>query len=429
MEKPMFRLGLDALKVRSENDRTFLADAFFPDVRIAKYSKNAIRVGTIFGEDETLYDKSDYKVFSLDVATSDITLLIGLRGSGKTFAMRSLASRAFKSGFAVVYFDIKGEMASNVFPVQESILKKSRLAKDEHPEAIPTTMCIPYFLRKTYHGKEPEAIFFQFSLNDVSEDDLLYVLKPANDNYKNAILLAHNLIRKKKIKTIEQLRAFLLEKVNPQTARSVSLSIDTLVEHKIFGDDYPLDILHVLNTSILAFDIKNYEDFDKTGGFVHLYASMLLYKIMAMRSEGNETLKKMVDVYIDEFYTFCPADSNTYSKTAIIYMIDKYRKRGVGGKFCAQNIKQVPDKEVLDSVRNIFIPSTIKGGKDSALEQILRKFNHWGYAWDERRKWHDILANMKRYTWMYIDAFNHHSPVKLMRFYAPLCAHEEETRT
>ncbi len=440
-EKNPFLVTLEAaFQTRSDGRTSHLQSVFAPDNKVAKYSKKGIYSGMIIGEEESLFDKHEWADFILDMKTSDITFFTGIRGYGKTFALRSLSNRSFRSGYATVYFDIKDECKSNNIPYElkpdmrkDGVICKGIMAKNEYPQAIPTTMCVPYFLKDTYDNPPSYYRFFQFSLMDVREDDLLYVLMPANDTYKKAISIAYGLIRKRKIKTLEQLRQFLTEHVNPQTVPSINISIDNLIEKNIFGEEHTLDVLTILNESILVYDIKNYEQYDKTGGFVHLYASMLLYKLFNMRIEGKEILKKEVDVYIDEFPFFCPKDSETYSKSAIIEMINKYRKRGFSGKFAIQGLSQIPVDKILTTIRHVFFPPTVtsgKLGKDGELEEILKTFNIWAYDGRDRKRWHEIIQNAKRrkHSWVYIDT-KKATPPQLVRFFVPLGAHEEESRS
>lgn len=423
-EKPMFRLGLDAFKARPKEERTYRCDLFYPEKHVAKYSKDRLYLGTIIGKNEDrIYPHQKYSILTKNddgSLASTISVYFGMRGCGKTMAMRADLSRTYKSGFHCAYLDIKGEMRSNLEPFDVKSFKGGKLGENEVPEAIPTIMAIPLFLKKYHKVLSKEDIVFQFSLYDLTLEDLNYLFKPSTDNYKNILVSACNLIQKKKINNLEELRHFLQEQIkHPSTINTINLAINSLQEHELFGEKHPLDITSLIEDSVLVLDLSDYDKLKEQSLF---YVGLFIRKITDLRK--NKVLKKPLVFFIDEFHAFCPANETPYSRERIVYMVNVSRTYSISARFATQDPSQLPDTEILRQIRYFYLTNAISY---DVLCKILKDAGIWEFGDTQRNKWNGALKNMPKYSWMCIDRFNKQI-AKIVKFYLPLCAHQTEAR-
>lgn len=412
----------------SRNDYT--KRLFYPDTAVQKYDKNSLFLGWKAGVDEMVFDEREKKPHYLKLDESFVSLIIGMRGSGKTMWSRGAGARAFLSGYAVIYLtDIKGEMETNNKPVQKKFA--NLLNTNEKPMAIPTVSLLPVFMEKTYAGgfKPPNIKRFQFSLNDLSESEWIDLLHPSSELQRELIKNFVNNIQNGNITDYKELVDFIQESdYTEMTTRSIVRVIENLIEDNVLGDAHPIDLCNLLENNIVAINFVNFEYLDTRCGYPQIYVSILLRKIMELRKLNRQNkkkgLSKKVNIFLDEAHAFCPRTENPSSKEAIDNAIKTGRSYNISLYLATQYVEQLPDKMIVNQVRYFFIPYNTEM---DTLTNIVKRVGWYQRADSYSDKWQDIRNSCKKYWWMVIDKSKvENREVVLLQPAAPLCHHLEE---
>jgi len=424
---------------------TYLESLFFPrDIR-ETYSQNRIFVGwrreytwERFGTKGRWYtsNKKEGKRTYIDTSKSFRMLILGETGSGKTVLLRALLSRLYKSNFAVCHLsDIKNEMRSNWKPVQEEFW--DGLKEKERPEPIPTQMFVPIFFKKFYNRLPDHTEWIQFSMNELSENDLLTLFGVEDKDIQADILKrVYSAIQHNKINTFDEMRAFIQAlpstEVHSGSKRALLSKITDLQSKNILGTEYAQDIVPLLNGYIdsegneirraISFNCRHRKQLAKE--YLQAYMAVIIEKLREARRERR--IKQPLFFFMDEAHAFIPNNSNPACKQVVIDSINEDRQYGISWILSTQYPSQIP-LDVVKQMQYYFLPQNIK---PDIMKDILKmigiyRADDWRYD-----KWLQLKDKMKRYEWLMIDNRSSHSGSRfyVLKIATPLCRHISEIR-
>jgi len=363
--------------------------------------------------------------FYIEIGTSNVILILGDRGSGKTFLVRGMASRLFKTGYMVMHLsDIKNEMRTNYKPIQSVF--RDKLRRDEKPEGIPTTVYTPYFLSRFNKTKYSNMEYLQLDFSDMEETDLITAFNArSGQNPDPKIDLAVELFHKindNTIETYDEIRNYIKnmdkDEVHGSTKKSFYRKIKDMERKGIFSTKYYKDIVNEVKSKFVSINFTGYDQMEK---YPHVYMSMIVEKIRRAKKSGK--LDGPIFFFIDEGHAFIPKRKDVASKEKIEKVINEDRQYGESVVISTQYPDQLPVKKVLRQVRYYFIPWNIDF---SVYKDIIKSagMNLASDKWTD--KWVKLKAKAKKYEWIVIDKSARKASI--VKVAAPLCNHLEESR-
>lgn len=423
---------LDSLnRQRLDGRRGFIQSAAFPEHHVAEFSRDQLFVGWQKPMEWVEWDDykgnwesdSKWQPFFIDVSQSITELILGPRGSGKTWLLRGQLSRLAKAGYHCAHVsDIKNEMVSNNKPAYNKYAHLLHKARHEVPEAIQTAVLLPKFLEKTHMDFPKGNQKFQLSFRDITERDLITIFGFEGDRDKTEVMkkiyaemVALN------ITTFEDMTDFVfdLRELNAPAKKSLILAIENLERAQVFGDEYHKDLIDILqDKQVLALNLKGYDEF--AHGYSQSYVGCVVNKLR--RERRNKTLTQPLYLFVDEAHSFCPNKGNPPSKKEFIDVINVDRLHGVSLIMASQYPEQLPKDDILKQITHFFLPYNIDPDtKKFVLDLVGARRKEDQYS----DKWKKFWGVLKKHEWCYINREDR-IPIRVKPA-APLCRHAEES--
>lgn len=403
--------------------KSALGSYFNPFIRPhEKYYKNYLRMGYI---EHHRLGKAYKEDFFLDVSESVISVMLGKRGSGKSWILRRMMDVCYYTGFApVIPCDVKNEFVASLQPANER--QQRMFGLNEFARASPVKIFYPKFLNNLPDENE----FFQVSLGDLTYSDLLTLFNideiGSSMAQTTTLLHVYNLIKEGKITTMEELIEEIenMEDITAATKRALKLMAQNLIKNDIIGNEYNVNLIDVFKQgNIPVLDIIGYEELGLN--IASAYVAIFLRKTMHARR--NNIIKKPLFVLIDEAHEFCNRTKNISSRDEIQKLVNLSRSWGISVVLSTQNMYDIPDK-IIRQARYIFLPQgiTLDEGKEIMKSQAMLE-------WD-RDAYNEIIylfRNLRRKKngereWICIDTYSKEYTAFFP--YAPLSLHKTEER-
>lgn len=403
-------------------------------------------------------------------------LIVGGRGSGKTWLIRAISGNLYKSGCRVVFLnDIKGDMQSNNHRggIQQHKLNQSAgLRQGVEPQPLPTKMYTPYMFRNLYpNNKTPRwSEHIQFRLTDLEADDITDILSDG-DQSSPQHLFAEEVgyrVEEGDITQIGDVGNRKLKYENCQHAQDNSLlyalydhdDIEASSKKVLFRKIKRLKTLDAFGTDIKdRFDEDGFHEFidrlDGSGDFDHdeiinlkddddyefgdhqmvalnmqhynqmknndlaqLYPSLILKQIIDAQQEERLNTSIPTDIFIDEAHEILPEDADPKIKERAKRVIDVYRHLGNRVFIATQNPEDI-DEKLFHQCNQWFIPGT---AVKEIRKPVLEAADFWEFSDTQKRTWKKRFDRMQQYEWMWLnsDTGNH----KVIVPPAPMTKHE-----
>jgi len=370
------------------------------------------------------YDLRRNTPIYISLNQSHVILILGPRGSGKTWIERGAGNRLFDQGHNCFYAsDIKNEMASNSFPVQEKFMDK--LAPGESPKGYPFQAFYPQLLA-AYKGKMPKGNKrIQLSFTDLELADFLnfFGVGDGDDTKRQILVTLFDKVRKKEAVSFDRLKIELDLLPFPMTTKqSILNTINNLEQYQVLGDEYPFSELTdaLNNDSMASLNLFGFDEIDSSAGYPQLYVGLALRKIF--REKKAKRLPRPLDVFIDEAQRFIPALGNPACKKDIMDIINEGRSAGISVWLATQNLGNI-DERVASQARFILLPWTAQRPE---YEPVLRACGLWTIDESRSAQWQHYWRNLPKYSWCLINMSS--KEVKAFMPLAPLAMHTQETR-
>ncbi|MBQ4188173.1 MAG: DUF853 family protein [Firmicutes bacterium] len=285
-------------------------------------------------------------------------LVAGATGTGKTITLKVLAETFSDMGVPVFLADVKGDIASIMYPGTDSADMQARIQRfglAEHGfnyEGYPVTLWDIYGekgipLRSTISEIGPLLLSRILDLNDLQRDILSIVYKIADDN--NLLL-----VDTKDLKSMLNYVKANAKDYADQYGRIASASVDAIMRalvalesegaDKFFGEP-ALNINDWLTVGAGGKGMINVLDSESLINSGRLYSTFLLWLLSelfeAMPEVGDLDKPKMVFFFDEAHLLFNGCPKVLLDK--IEQVVKLVRSKGVGVYFCTQNPKDIPD--------------------------------------------------------------------------------------
>ena len=409
------------LKHRCGRRRSYIQDKYFPQEFIAEYDPKSLFLG---------WDVDTNEEFFINCQESKHSLILGMTGSGKTFYGEEMISRSWKSGYSTIYLDIKGDSRFWSKPIQKEFA--DNLGKHEKPEGLPILCLIPSFFKEYYDKYEKGVIpkgcvQFQFSLGDLTEADLILVLKANDDSRKNIVRAIYQEMKEFRITNFDEMKEYLEKNTSIHTNSKNHFynEIDYLKSNRVFGEQCNIDLIDEMNKgNPISLIYKYIDNYDPENGMPYIYLSILLRKLLTART--NKDLVNPLVMFFDEAHKYVPNSDNPPSKKSIIYTMNVARSSGISLMLLTQDPKHIPD-DIIKQMTSISIPYNID---PDIRSEILRKTGtNFLCGYDDfstaHIEWTRLFSQIKKVgMWCYLDKSK--KRYKFLRIASPLCYHKKE---
>lgn len=317
----------------------------------------------------------------LDLTTAGgVWVFVSRTGAGKSFTIRGIIGDLHEAGYGIFIVDVKNEYISSLKPIQPKFYRI--LPPWRRPKALPIVPLFPAYLRKK---GIPEKYICQINTKDMKVEDMLTALKLKHGYPQTDILLTvwtdenppksiDDLIgRVSNVNADQILQKYLPEgaKLHPfaqRTQESLIRSLVVLKSQKVFGSDYPFDVVKLLRDGYIPVLCLN-EDIGKK--FYHsTYIAVLVRKIYeACKYIG----RRIVFVFEDAGSYAIPNRENPSCKSLILdQLIPVGRQRRLYTFASIQNLGQIP-QNALNQARAFIFFGVISGLDLKTIADIRKK--------------------------------------------------------
>lgn len=413
-------LGRKALKYFGKSGSVY--KFFYPDDKPEeKYYQNKLRIGY---QEGSYLGKKVKEDFWLNVGESYGFVILGMRGSGKSYLNHRICDTAYNTGFACVFLtDIKNEVS--YYQKSASAKYVNFLAKNEEARPTPVACFYPTYLGKPPRGNDS----FQISLQDLDYTDLITIYGLENSGSISQLSALNEIHDKIKLGEIINVDDVLLaieenEDISMQTKKSLRAITKSLDRNRILGDDFEINLEEIFSKNqIPVLDLLGYErmGINISSAFVAIF----LRKIIEARRDS--LIKKPMMIFVDEAHEFANIKKDLTSKEEILKTLRVSRSWGISMGFMSQSLSSIP-QEIVDNCRYVFVPQNYGPQKG---REILKQTVGVELGYDEYNEIIYLFKNLKKKRngereWLLIDRDK--KSYKAFFPYAPLSLHKSEIR-
>lgn len=416
--------GLSDIDIPPIRHRGYLQELFFHKDKVATYAKNRVALGR---------DKKGNRIV-IDFSRSIGVLIIGARGSGKSFLIRGIMDRAHKANILpVISTDLKPEYHSSREPVQEEF--EQFIDENEQGEPLPLKIYYPKFLEHFTRTKQKiEYSPIQLSFENTTLFDFLTIIgKTISDAQLTALEMAFKLKEQRKIRSFEELLKYIEKSkdIDAKTIRALRAAINNLLGYEVFGEVYDFNLIECINNNCVP--ILNLYGWMSLGQFAQIpaaYVALFIRNILTAKQQKQIKPSKKIIVVVDEAPRFVPAteSSNLSSRKEILDCLDLGRSYGISMIFSTQSTSRIPIS-IIEQCRYVLLPYNID--LESMVDIFKRKGIEFGASIITfRHELTKIRNKMKLHDngsrdWMIIDT--EMKTYKIFAPFAPLSAHLTES--
>lgn len=382
--------------MREIGDESYLLKKLFYQKRNVSYTKH-VPIGWRVYKREGLV--------TIDFNQTKRILILGGTGSGKTWLIRSLISRAYFSGInPIIMTDIAPEYYTSAFPLQEEFEKF--LLENEVPQTLPIKVYYPYFLSKYFpiETKRIDINIFQFSLDSINPTDVLAFLdyeslKPST-RLEVENLVAQLSSNENKFENVEELIDYVQKReISSQLKSYLKRSIENLKNLGIFGNIYPPaniidDINNNLVPDIFLFGWQRLE----LRKYVSIYISLIIRDILIARQMKKIKENKHLLLVFEESHEFVPTRGDS-AQEIVKKEIERALLIGRKEKISFIFATQIPEKisnTILSQCDYVFVP---RGFEVSRLKEIIKEMQpirHFSY-YDFNLSINRMMSSLRKY--------------------------------
>lgn len=366
-------------------------------------------------------EKYTGNILTLNMKKSADMCIIGKKGGGKSVIMSGLMDRAFLSGAGIFNIDLKGEYVNKYMPLQKSMQKF--LLKTEQPRGIDINSYYPlFFSMSTRYSPSERESYFQFSLSDISKEDLLTMLavKMEDKSIIDFFTLYFDKIREADSNedVLEIIRSGE-EKFSVRTIDVIIRKMENLFKSKVIGtESEPVDPVEDINNGIFFnLNLKGFLDLKSFNDPASAYIAVLMRSIYRAKVFKRIQSNKHVIIGMDECNKYVPKSGETSAKQVALDIIDLARSEKISLWYSTQDHTRIPPT-MLEQARYVMIPFGMNLDEASdILRQVLpgrydrftfkSKVSRWlremkAYK-DGRRDW--MIVDRKKQDFQYVIPF------------------------
>jgi len=403
-------------------------------------------------------DRKD--TLSLNQSSASIELVVGERGSGKTFFERARSNREAEAGVLNIIVDRKHEYYSNNIysGIQEDL---KNLGEHEEKKNIDTTALLPYFVRKARNRIDGLSLSgdryvntFKFNFSDLDPQMLSYLFLHDIDEQSSRYMDFQKYVRNLRQKMDDgEIKSFTdcedLAKRMGQANRfnynrrqeEITDKLNKYKDWEFLGDGHNLyddETMRAENldgigleklvqeTNTIALSLDDAEQLPNQLEMTQIYLAILVKKLRNLKRTND--LEKKVKLCIDEAHEFIDSDNYDSQREAppahwqVRQVIKVDRDKGFRVSLATQEVEDIPEKQFLKQVDHAFLPMNIDS---DTRNYLLRLFDVHGGSVDEgNKKWQKILDSLPEFAWMYVRKKTKYW--SLLEVASPLAYHREE---
>lgn len=325
----------------------------------------------------------------LDFSQAGFTLFISPPGAGKSFALRGLIGDLIGAGYKCVDLcSIKNGFYWSMWPIQDKF--KNMLPPWRKPQTLPVVPFMPLYLKRRQNKRIPLGMKIgQIDIKDMKLEDMMTALEVDRSDAQAQLLRVvwnpenpprdmGNLVRRINNVNSMMMRSVMrgssLEPFSPRTKNPLIRQLTTIVNReKVFGSDYPLDIVKLLDAGYFPSLCLNGDRSMKK--YHTTYMAVLARKVYD--AKATKKLSGRIAFIFDDMGTLaCPNQGSPSSKDVIMNdLISLGREYGIYVIGATQNLSQLPE-EIIAQVRTFVFFGEISG---TDLEKIA-KVRKWRYG-------------------------------------------------
>ena len=405
-----FSIGDKGLKtVGSE----YMKEKYFKEEKEPPSYKNRIPLGK---------KKDTGEILWISLENDDRWAVLGRTGSGKTWTLKTILSRAFVGGTKVLHLsDVKNDFANldHGKGIQKS---KMNLLENEVRRPIPVNMYAPRFMKDDYQPKPPQKDnfhFFAYELSDLSESDFMTLIGAGSQSKRDIAMELYDEIDEDT--SVQDLIDYIeeekgnMDEANTLSKRSAKSTLKNLKRQKVIskrGQKAPLD---EIENSVVAIAFENWDRYKRDAiEKLEIQISITTRKTLDKIRE-NELDGKIVMV-VDEAHAFVPDKRDSVSADDIVNVVDLGRAYGIPMIFATQKYTDLA-QGVRTQCNKFLLSSNITV---SERRKVLKEANIWESGDAQRNRFSRIFKNMGRFEWMYIDKSK--STYEIVKPISPLCS-------
>jgi hypothetical protein len=285
--------------------------------------------------------------------------------SGKTFFLRSMGDRIYKSGRDLIYLsDVKNEFYTSKEPVQSKF--HSGLLDGETPMGIPVVSLRPTFFKTVMTSKPTDNFWYSIDVNKLSKADFMTMMNVEELTATQRI--AMDVIFEELMKKMDDGTRFSLEMVeeiideikemSSMQKNALKFKFRPLRDSKFIENDFERSIVALLQHPrryVPAINMENFDSFGKGSfSFPEVILNVALREAILARRAG--TIKPLW-VIMDESSRFIGNRKQGSLKQNILESVDLDTRYHINYIFATQVIEDIPEN-ILKQCKYIFIPAT-----------------------------------------------------------------------
>lgn len=392
-------------KIVSTFDNPFYDREFnVEEIKKMKYNKYKVPIGKT----------NKGQVYEINLQEACRIIFFAETRTGKTFSMRSMMDRLYRSGYPIVILpDTKDEYKSSLLPVQNEF--QNNMLPGEYPEGLKMKIYRPKFFKGELPDKNE---WITIDLCDLSKADfktlMSYEKLPAVQ--QKDILIIYDKIEKGEFKTIEDIIEY--QKKNKEIGKAIINYMIPLQNSNLLSSRYVQNIINDLVEGYIP--VLNFRGFESLGEGgdenCQVMIAIWIREIVEARRQG-----KIPPLFIlmDELARWCPASGDPSSKKEIMQSVDLHAGEGVNYIFATQRVGSIPE-DIISQCKYQLIP---KSGDDDLWSNILRRNMIIRDTHTDFSRVQKMRQQMYRWFWLIVNSKE--KKFNFIRFLSPLSKHQK----
>lgn len=377
--------------------------------------------------------------FAIDMEKSKTILILGKRGSGKSFMLRSMWNRIKRAGAYICAIDIKPEWYSSREPLQKKWYKflnrREQIVYSKHPEGFKVKSYRPKFLKNFSSLVYEDDIFCQMPFKMLTFGDFITLAgidKPSiTDN-----LVIHDIIEflenAGEMINIDDIKNYIesMEDLNAGSKLKYIRLFEQLDKMGVIGSEFEFpDFSDDMNKGFVpVLNVSGMETSDEATRYTQAMIAVLLRKLFIEKKQGVIPKEGHLVVCLDEFQRYCPRKKRPSSREEIEKLYDLSRSEKTSIIACTQDKDRVPETILRQSDFKFF---PFNYSPEEAIE-ILKEDNPSEYTnplqfgVEVRQLLGSMSMNKKtgQREWLFVCKDTGENTIFVP--YSPISAHKEE---
>lgn len=363
--------------------------------------------------------------------------LFGPSGSGKTIFGKAIVSRLHKTGRSIYNagdVDNDFQTLDNEPGISKELRDKMGMVENESRQPIPKKLFVPKFMYDDLKKGKAAAEPFTFGFQDITRDDLEYLLGEGDLSGQTEDVLTLILndvnIDNTSFNDLKN-RIEENEEAAHGTKNSLKLTVESLKNRQIISNRFRKDPLKPLEQGYaVSLGFKGFENYSMNNMYkLEFYAAAML-RDLKKRAISGDIDTSLVALW-PEVHKLIPAGEDNLLKPVVEDWFNRAgRRMDMPAVLDSQAPSQIPNSNAagpynfLGKLTHVFMGCDKNGRPlpEPDWKQVLRSFNLLNRS--NVRDWRRRINQLDTYDFLYINA-RHNTPrdPPVVRSLAPLVSH------